>query len=83
MSTSEVSKKNSINIYPNPAVDFLSLTKISDKATYKIYSEVGQLVSTGIVKNKKIDVSSLAKGVYVIRVSDIGKEVLNTKFIKK
>lgn len=82
LSTSEVSTKNNINIYPNPATDFLNVTKVSNKASYKIYSLAGKLVSNGIVTNQKIDVSSLAKGVYVISISDIGNEILNTKFIK-
>lgn len=82
LSASEVSTKNDIIIYPNPATDFLNVTKVSNKASYKIYSLVGKLVSNGIVTSQKIDVSSLAKGVYIISISDIGNEVLNTKFIK-
>lgn len=84
LSTSETSAANSgIQIYPNPATDFLNVTKVSDKATYKIYSAAGQLVGNGNISNGKINVSSLIKGAYVISIEDKGKENFNSKFIKK
>ncbi|WP_445432305.1 reprolysin-like metallopeptidase [Chryseobacterium indoltheticum] len=84
LSTNETSIANSgIQIYPNPATDFLNVTKVSDKATYKIYSAAGQLVGNGNISNGKINVSSLIKGAYVISIEDKGKESFNSKFIKK
>ena len=84
LSTSDTNVKNSgIQIYPNPATDFLNVTKVSDKATYKIYSAAGQLVGNGNISNGKINVSSLIKGAYVISIEDKGKESFNSKFIKK
>ncbi|WP_228466054.1 GEVED domain-containing protein [Chryseobacterium balustinum] len=85
LSTNENSgvKNNGIQIYPNPATDFLNVTKVSDKATYKIYSAAGQLVGNGNISNGKINVSSLIKGAYVISIEDKGKESFNSKFIKK
>ncbi|REC51820.1 propanediol utilization protein [Chryseobacterium piscium] len=84
LSTSESGAvKNGIQIYPNPATDFLNVTKVSDKATYKIYSAAGQLVGNGNISNGKINVSSLIKGAYVISIEDKGKENFNSKFIKK
>lgn len=76
-------KNNGIQIYPNPATDFLNVTKVSDKATYKIYSAAGQLVGNGNISNGRINVSSLIKGAYVISIEDKGKESFNSKFIKK
>jgi len=84
LSTSEsITTNNGIQIYPNPATDFLNVTKVSDKATYKIYSSAGQLVSNGNIVSGKINVSSLIKGAYVISIEDKGKEKFNSKFIKK
>lgn len=84
LSTSETAVANSgIQIYPNPATDFLNVTKVSDKATYKIYSAAGQLVGNGNISNGRINVSSLIKGAYVISIEDKGKENFNSKFIKK
>ncbi|MFL9834948.1 reprolysin-like metallopeptidase [Chryseobacterium terrae] len=76
-------KNSGIQIYPNPATDFLNVTKVSEKATYKIYSAAGQLVGNGNISNGKINVSSLIKGTYVISIQDKGKESFNSKFIKK
>jgi len=75
--------KTDIQIYPNPVSDILNVTKVSDKATYKIYSAAGQLVGNGNISNGKINVSSLIKGAYVISIEDKGKENFNSKFIKK
>lgn len=85
LSTNETShiKNDGIQIYPNPASDVLNVTKVSDKATYKIYSAAGQLVSNGNINGGKIVVSSLIKGTYVISIEDKGKETFNSKFIKK
>lgn len=76
-------KNNDIQIYPNPVSDILNVTKVSDKATYKIYSAAGQLVGNGIIKDGKINVSSLLKGAYVITIEDKGMASFNSKFIKK
>jgi len=74
--------KNDIQIYPNPVSDVLNITNVSDKATFKIYSAAGQLVQSGNINNKQVNVSSLIKGAYVITIEDknISK---NNKFIKK
>jgi hypothetical protein len=83
LGTSETVKENGIQIYPNPVSDILNVTKVSDKATYKIYSAAGQLVGNGNINAGKINVSSLIKGAYVISIEDKGKESFNSKFIKK
>ncbi|OWK74603.1 propanediol utilization protein [Flavobacteriaceae bacterium JJC] len=75
-------KANAIQVYPNPAVDLLNITKVSDKATYTIFNMAGQAVSKGKVSNNKVQVSQLEKGVYMIAV-DNGGEVSQVKFIKK
>ncbi|MDR2236731.1 MAG: M12 family metallo-peptidase [Chryseobacterium sp.] len=84
LGTSEVKNSNSgIQIYPNPAIDVLNVTKVSNKAAYKIYNAAGQLVGNGNINDGKINVSSLIKGAYVITIDDQGKEQFNSKFIKK
>ncbi|SDQ83308.1 Por secretion system C-terminal sorting domain-containing protein [Chryseobacterium soldanellicola] len=77
------SAQDGIQLYPNPASDVLNITKVSDKASYKIYSAAGQLVGNGTVSGGKINVSSLIKGVYMITIDDKGKATFNSKFIKK
>lgn len=81
LSTSEASKGNDINIYPNPTKDFLYVTKISDKAIYKIYGIEGKLLTSGSLSEKKIDVRNLINGVYIIDLED-SKVKVQKKFIK-
>ncbi|MEC5173301.1 M43 family zinc metalloprotease [Chryseobacterium nepalense] len=72
-----------IQIYPNPVSDILNITKVSDKASYKIYSTAGQLVRQGNIIDGKINVSELIKGGYIITVEEKGKDLFTSKFIKK
>ena len=72
-----------IQLYPNPASDVLNITKVSDKAAYKIYSAAGQLIDSGNINAGKINVSGLIKGGYVITIEDNGKDLFRSKFIKK
>lgn len=84
LSTNDVNgPKNDVQIYPNPVSDILNITKVSDKATYKIYSAAGQLVKQGNISGGQINVSELIKGGYVITIEEKGKEAFNSKFIKK
>jgi hypothetical protein len=84
LSTNDVAgPKNDIQIYPNPVSDILNVTKVSDKAMYKIYSAAGQLVKQGNISGGQINVSELIRGGYVITIEEKGKEAFNSKFIKK
>ncbi|QQV01960.1 MULTISPECIES: GEVED domain-containing protein [Chryseobacterium] len=71
-----------ILIYPNPVSTVLNVKNISKKANYKIYSASGQLISSGIILNNKIDVSRLINGLYVIDIDDV-KGTAQKKFIKE
>ncbi|WP_332022023.1 reprolysin-like metallopeptidase [Kaistella sp.] len=75
-------KASAVQVYPNPAIDLLNVTKVSDKASYTIYNMAGQAVSKGKVTNGKVQVSQLEKGVYMISVDNNG-QVNQVKFIKK
>ena len=81
LSTQE-NNKLGVNIFPNPAVDVLNITKVSNNAAFAIYNVAGQFISKGKVINNKVNVTSLAKGVYFIEVSEKGA-TSKMKFIKK
>lgn len=84
LSTSETGiKNNGIQIYPNPANDVLNVTKVSEKAAYKIFNAAGQLVNSGNINNGKVNVSTLVKGGYIITIDEKGVEQFKSKFIKK
>jgi hypothetical protein len=80
-----VSSDNNVTVYPNPASTALNvkLGSVTTKASVEIYNAIGQMVipSQEISDNSaEINVSSLSKGVYIVRVSN-GKEVSNTKLV--
>lgn len=75
-------KLESFIVYPNPATDFLNVTKVSNKAKFEIHNAVGQLVKTGDIKNNQVRVSELVKGTYILTIKD-GSINESLKFIKK
>lgn len=82
----DVEKSNSINVFPNPAVNYISiaspLVKINE---VEIFSADGKLVKKANVKNEtdKIDVKNLAVGTYYVRTYNETGFVKSMKFIKK
>lgn len=72
--------KNNLALYPNPSPDLIQIKSDSmEELDVKIYALTGQLVQKGIYQpNQSIDVSSLAKGLYLVQVNS-----LTVKFSKK
>ncbi len=72
------------NAYPNPAKDAINLSASKNIDKIEIYSLLGQQVLTKELnsKNANINVSSLAKGVYVVK-AQIEDAVGSYKFIKE
>ncbi len=65
--------KSEINIYPNPASNFVMIefeNVPNENAYFLIYNQVGQFVVTGkILSNKsKVDIGKLANGNYFLKV---------------
>jgi hypothetical protein len=77
---------NEISAYPNPAVDFLtiSLTGKSSKTEIRIINLIGEVVlHSSLTKQKSvIDISSLSDGVYLIELA-AGENISRQKFIKQ
>ena len=76
--------EETMNIFPNPTSNILNIqteTKYFGES-YQIISILGQVVAKGTInsENMKIDVSSLGKGVYIVK---IGERYFNSlKFLK-
>ena len=82
LSTETFNIKNDLSFYPNPARDEITLPE-NVQGNYKIYSINGVLVKKGIV-TKKLNISELSKGLYLIKVTNLDQtEFLIKKLIKK
>ncbi|WP_371682988.1 GEVED domain-containing protein [Flavobacterium sp. H122] len=71
-----------IGLYPNPTRDFLTITSISEKATYRAYNLLGQVVAEGKINNGTINVTNFKAGNYILEVSD-NETTVTKRFIKE
>lgn len=73
-------EKVTFNIYPNPVENVLTITFNEPiQKDYAIYDIVGRLVTSGAIDNKQstqIDVSSLEKGNYILRIGGSSKNII-------
>ena len=76
LSASSITEKNAtkqvIDIYPNPASDYIIIKAPNNKSkpAFEIYNSLGQLIKrqTNILPNQRISVSTFPKGIYFIRI---------------
>jgi hypothetical protein len=66
-------------IYPNPAFENLTIEIENELKSVEIYSLLGQKVMTATAKN--VNISSLSKGIYMVRIEDKNKAVSTKKLI--
>jgi len=89
VTATEELKDEDVRIYPNPAVNFITLeyNDLSDNATVSVFDVQGKMVITqNLINNagsSNIDVQNLLGGIYMVRVtseeSSITKRILITK----
>ena len=72
--------KNIIKIYPNPANDVIKILGIENDFNIKIFNSLGKLVfeDNEINKENNIDISSLTKGTYNLKVIDKKQRIVKT-----
>jgi hypothetical protein len=86
LSVNDIEKANSINLFPNPTTQYISiaspLTKINE---VEIFNSEGRLIKRVSINNEtdKIDVRDFAAGVYFVRTYNEKAFVKSMKFIKK
>lgn len=86
-STNQLQVNHRINLFPNPAIDDLSITfhdYFPISSSLKIYSLQGVLVYSGELNSNinKINISKFSSGLYICKIVD-GKKLVGTKtFIK-
>ena len=75
--------KKQINIYPNPAQDFIHIENLSDIQSYCIYDLTGRVIKQGKLSNEKINIEELISGIYLLKLQGIGDEIYYGKFVKE
>lgn len=72
-----------IAVYPNPTDGKLTLTNISENASFKVVSVSGQVVLDGIVSAtaNTIDLSSFENGIYVLQLTQ-GQGLQSIRIVK-
>jgi hypothetical protein len=64
----------SINIYPNPATDFIQVKGIEGQAKLKITDLTGKIyVNQTVTGNSQLDVRKLKSGLYIVSITSAGK----------
>jgi hypothetical protein len=77
----EGASSTSLNIHPNPATNLLTISGLDNIDSVKIYSVLGRLEKE-VFNTYQIDISDLASGVYMFKVSN-GDNILTKKIIKQ
>lgn len=77
-------EKNQLLIYPNPTSDFLYFEEqlSSDFTTFSITDIAGRVIQEGKISSNSIQVSLLARGIYILSVKGKNASVTG-KFIKE
>jgi hypothetical protein len=60
---------NEVNIYPNPVSTTLNIELNNENVQFIVYDMQGILIKKGNIEFKKIDVSHLSRGIYVLHLS--------------
>lgn len=79
LSATSFDLNNPFSFYPNPTSDYVNLNKIY--STIEVYDSLGKLVLSD-KNSEKITVTSIAKGTYIIKVSDEDGILKTSKFLK-
>ena len=74
-----ISKTNSLKVYPNPANDMVYINRDSDmNSTLQVYNSLGEVVLTRELTKEKesFSVSTLANGIYFLKFDNITKKLI-------
>jgi len=73
-----------LNIFPNPTTKFIYVDDLpfnNNNQNYQVISINGKLLERSILKEKKINVTSLKTGTYFLIIKD-GKKIFSSRFVK-
>lgn len=71
-SMQSVGEEHNFQIYPNPAIDFISVQGLEAESTYSIYDVAGLLIDQGQLNanSAKVNVAALKSGTYLLKVNN-------------
>jgi len=80
----ETFESQNINLYPNPAINFVELQNVNQEYNYALYAITGVCVQKGSVslENNHINVENLSSGIYVLQLDDKNGKLSSYKLIK-
>ncbi len=67
LATNEIQNKK-LQVYPNPARDFILIDNLKDNVEFEMYDIQGKLVKKEKYYNSQISLKNLTKGVYIIKI---------------
>ena len=75
--------EETILVWPNPATKTILVTHDTDITKTEIFDIAGNLVYSSPANKKKINISQLPTGLYIIRLTPKGANTITRRFIKK
>jgi hypothetical protein len=77
--------RNDVNVYPNPARNFISISSTGNVDKIIIYSITGDVMLIKSVEDsfESLDISELISGVYFVKIYNDQENVATKKIIKK
>ncbi|AZA78246.1 T9SS C-terminal target domain-containing protein [Chryseobacterium sp. G0186] len=81
LGTTELAKSR-IQIYPNPVADFIRISGIDDGKTIQIYDTDGRLIRSENF-GSRVNISQLASGAYILKITGKSFQSYEFKFLKK
>jgi hypothetical protein len=83
LSVEEASYLNDVSVYPNPTKDWLNIkTVVKSEFTVDVFDQYGKLCNSD-ANVKKIDLSSLSNGLYVLQIKTTNGQQFIEKIIKQ
>jgi hypothetical protein len=82
-SVRDVQTTKALHLYPNPVTDMVYLSIEEPLARIDVYNTVGQLVKSLNNPERKVNMSDLRSGMYLMKVADQKGRHYESKFIKK
>lgn len=75
-------QQNKISLYPNPSSDFVNINSETEITNIRVVDTNGRIIESIANGTNRVDVTTLAKGVYVLQYETNGKSY-TTKVVKK